>query len=129
MAFTTGGIAMLHLSRLILPFMLAAVAIGSVGDNAMAQTAAVKLFKIVTVKDEIIIGVRDGEIVPAGALDAPRIAAALKEKGELGVWRYAVRKADDGSLQQAPLHKVGLLAHDSLRIEPYATPLKVLPPQ
>lgn len=119
---------MLDLSKLILPFVLAAVAVGSAGAAA-AQTAAVKLFKVVTVKDEIIIGVQDGEIVPAGSLDAPRIAAALKEKGELGVWQYAVRKGADGSLQQAPLHKVGLLAHSSLRVEPYATPLTILPPK
>jgi len=32
-----------------------------------------------------------------------------------------------GDLEQAPLHKIGLLATDSLRVEPYATPLKVLP--
>jgi len=43
------------------------------------------------------------------------------------VWQYAVRKAPNGDLQQAPLHKVGLLANSSLRVEPYATPLAVLP--
>ena len=31
------------------------------------------------------------------------------------------------SPEQAPLHKIGLIATDSLRVEPYATPLKVLP--
>ena len=34
---------------------------------------------------------------------------------------------DAGDLEQAPLHKIGILATDSLRVEPYATPLKVLP--
>ena len=41
----------------------------------------------------------------------------------------ALRKAEPfvGALEQAPLRKVGLLAANSLRIEPYTTPLKVVP--
>ena len=45
----------------------------------------------------------------------------------MSVWRYAVHKSAGGDLEQAPLHKIGLIASDSLRVEPYATPLKVLP--
>ena len=45
----------------------------------------------------------------------------------LSVWQYTVRKSQSGVLEQAPLHKIGLIAKDSLRVEPYASPLKVLP--
>jgi hypothetical protein len=38
-----------------------------------------------------------------------------------------VRKAANGDLEQAPLRKIGLIATDSLRVEPYASPLRVLP--
>ena len=55
------------------------------------------------------------------------IAKALVARGSLNVWRYAVRKADNGDLEMAPLHKVGLISTESLRVEPYPTPLKVLP--
>ncbi len=55
------------------------------------------------------------------------MARALLGKGELTAWQYAVKKAANGDLQQAPLRQVGLLAHASLRVEPYATPLAVLP--
>jgi hypothetical protein len=44
----------------------------------------------------------------------------------MSVWQYAVHKSSSGDLEQAPLHKIGLLATDSLRVEPYASPLKVL---
>ncbi len=115
----------LSLTKLVLPFVFAVAAVAP----AFAQGASVKLFKIVTVKDEIVIGLAEGEIAPAGALDAAKVASTLKAKGELGVWRYAVKKAADGALQQAPLHKIGLMAHDTLRVEPYATPLAILPPQ
>ncbi|HKU05912.1 MAG TPA: hypothetical protein VJR30_07575 [Bradyrhizobium sp.] len=45
----------------------------------------------------------------------------------LNVWCYAVRKADNSDLEMAPLHRVGLISTESLRAEPYPTPLKVLP--
>ena len=32
-----------------------------------------------------------------------------------------------GDLEQAPVHRIGLISTESLRIEPYTTPLKVLP--
>ena len=38
-----------------------------------------------------------------------------------------MRKAANGDLEQTPLHKVGLIASESLRVEPFATQLKVLP--
>jgi hypothetical protein len=51
----------------------------------------------------------------------------LVAKGSMSVWQYAVHKSASGDLEQAPLHKVGLIATESLRVEPYASPLKVLP--
>jgi hypothetical protein len=51
----------------------------------------------------------------------------LVTKGSMSVWQYTVHKSAAGDLEQAPLRKVGLIANDSLRVEPYTTPLKVLP--
>jgi hypothetical protein len=85
------------------------------------------LFKIITVKDEIVIGLTPDELGKLGGQDAGAVAKALVSKGEMSVWQYAVRKSATGDLEQAPLRQVGLLANSSLRIEPYATPLKVLP--
>ena len=59
--------------------------------------------------------------------NAGGIAKMLVAKGSMSVWQYAVHKSAAGDLEQAPLHKIGLIATDSLRVEPYATPLKVLP--
>ena len=86
----------------------------------------VSLFKVITAKDEIVIGLTDDEL---GQMDgnAGGVAKALVAEGSLSVWQYAVRKAATGDLEQAPLHKVGLISTESLRIEPYKTPLKVVP--
>ena len=84
------------------------------------------LFKIVSVKDEVVIGLSPDELSGLDGNDAGAVAKALAAKGTLTVWQYAVRKAQNGDLEQAPLRKIGLIAHDSLRVEPVATPLKVI---
>ena len=77
--------------------------------------------------DEIVIGLSAAELDQLGGRDAGAVAKSLAGNGTLSVWQYAVRKAPNGDLEQAPLRKIGLIAHDSLRVEPYSTPLKVLP--
>jgi|SRR5580704_743233 hypothetical protein len=93
---------------------------------AWAQDKTTALFKIVTVKDEIVIGLNAAELAGLGGQDAGAVAKALAAKGELTVWQYAVRHAPSGELEQAPLRKIGLLANTSLRVEPYSTPLKIV---
>ncbi len=95
--------------------------------NAASAQEPVSLFRIVTVKDEIIVGLSASEMRELGGSDARAIGKALVANGELALWQFAVRKAADGSLEEAPLRRVSILGHESLRIEPYATPLRVLP--
>ena len=85
------------------------------------------LFKVITVRDEIVIGLTADELRQLGGEDAGAITKALVSGGEMTVWQYAVRQNASGELEQAPLRRVGLLANNSLRVEPYTTPLKVLP--
>jgi hypothetical protein len=108
--------------------MLIASIAPAFAQNATPQRNAAmpSLFKVITVKDEIVIGLTGEELSALGGNDAGAIARALVAKGTLTAWQYAVHKAASGDLEQAPLRKVGLIAHDSLRVEPYATPLKVL---
>ncbi len=87
----------------------------------------VSLFKVITSKDEIVIGLTDGELAQLAGNDAGGLAKMLIAKGSMSVWQYAVRKAPTGDLEQAPLRQVGLIANESLRVEPYASPLKVVP--
>jgi hypothetical protein len=86
----------------------------------------VSLFKVITAKDEIVIGLTDDELRQMDG-NAGGVAKALVARGSLSVWRYAVRKAASGDLEQAPLHRIGLISTESLRIEPYTSPLKVVP--
>lgn len=110
-----------YLSRFLLAglFTLAVMPASAVGQ-------APALFKIVSVKDEVIVAVPEGD---AGAprAEAGAIGQALADKGVLTLWQYATRKANDGALEMAPLKKISVLRHDSLRVEPYAAAVRVVP--
>lgn len=112
-AFASGALAVLFMTAIQPAFS---------EDKAMTT-----LFKIITVKDEIVIGLSADELGAIGGKDAGAVAKALAAKGQLTAWQYAVKKGANGDLQQAPLRQVGLLANSSLRVEPYASPLAVLP--
>ena len=87
----------------------------------------IPLFKIVTVRDEIVVGLTTADIVAFGGNDVTAFGKALAAEGALTLLQYAVRKAADGELEQAPLRRISILSHDSLRIEPYLTPLRIVP--
>lgn len=112
--------------------LAAAIGTSILGLSGAAPVSAqdgVSLFKVITVRDEIIVGLSSTELEGiGGARDAGAVAGALAARGELTVWQYAVRNAGNGGLQQAPLRRVGLLAHGSLRVEPYVSPLPVIMP-
>jgi hypothetical protein len=89
----------------------------------------ISLFKVVTVKDEIVIGLSTDELKAIGGTDASAVAHALAQKGDMAVWQYNVHRGPNGELQQAPTAKIGLIANSSLRVEPYTTPYAIVPHQ
>jgi len=113
--------------RHLLPLSVAALSLLLPAVSFAQDGKAISLFKVVSVKDEIVVGLSADELGQLGGNDAGAIARALVAKGTLTLWQYAVRKAANGDLEQAPLRKVALIAHDSLRVEPYSSPLKILP--
>ena len=102
-------------------FTVLTVICGTFSTTVMAET----LFKIITVKDEIVVGLSDVELRDLGG-DAGGIAKAIASKGALSLWQYAVTQKD-GERFVAPRQKIGVLANSSLRVEPYTQPFKVLP--
>ena len=113
--------------RLLLGLGAATLIMESVVIQPALAADKVSLFKVITAKDEIVIGLPEGDLAQVDGKNAGGIAKMLVAKGSMSVWQYAVHKSASGDLEQAPLHKIGLIASDSLRVEPYPTPLKVLP--
>lgn len=111
---------------------LCAIALSLTGIGAWPAGAqnAVKLFKMITAKDEVVIGLGDDELRSWGPrADLDNLAERLASLGQITAWQYAVTRAADGSLAQAPLRRVAVFKSDTLRIEPYnPAPLKVMLP-
>ena len=111
----------------VLGFGLVGLVLETIISHPALATDKVSLFKVVTVKDEIVIGLTEDELAKFEGKNAGGIAKALRTEGTLSVWRYAMRKAGTGDLEQAPSGKIGLMANDALRVEPYTSPVKVVP--
>jgi hypothetical protein len=104
--------------------ILAFLAFAMTHAAALAQEMPVKLFKVITAKDEVVIGFTD-----PGA-NVENLAQRLVSAGQITAWQYAVQRAADGSTVQAPLRQVAVFKSDTLRIEPYnPAPLKAIPPK
>ena len=106
------------------------IAFAPMASGVHAEEAGVKLFKIVTAKDDVMIGLTDSELKSFGSgPDLDNLAQRLASAGQITVWQYAVKHGDDGNLIQAPLRRVAIFKTDTLRIEPFnPAPLKVMPP-
>jgi hypothetical protein len=94
---------------------------------AVAQDKeAERLFKIVSPRDEIVIGVKAQSLRSGTGTDVENLASGLTSKGQISAWQYAVKKGDDGSLRQAPLKPVVVLKHETIRVEPFTSSLPIL---
>src|SRR4051812_16925522 len=92
----------MHISkRLLLGIGAATLIMESVVIQSALAADKVSLFKIITAKDEIVIGISDDELAQIDGKNAGGIAKALVAKGSLSVWQYAVHKSATGDLEQA----------------------------
>src|SRR5580700_7399799 len=86
----------------------AAIAL-SAGTVSAQQAAAIKLFKVITAKDEVEIGLTDEELRSFGPLpDVENLAQHLVDAGQMTVWQYAVKRASDGGTVHAPLRRIAI---------------------
>jgi hypothetical protein len=96
---------------------------------ASAQAPAVMLFRIVSPRDEIIIGLTPAELAAMGSgPEAERIARKLAADGQVGAWRYVVGRAADGATRYGATGRIAIMKQDTYRIEPYRAALPVAPP-
>jgi hypothetical protein len=117
------------LTRGSLAALVLALAPNALAPKAWAQESKTALFKVVTSKDEIIIGLTTDELKALGGTDAAAVAHALAQKGDMAVWQYNVHRGANGELQESPTAKIGLIANSSLRVEPYSTTYAIVPHQ
>lgn len=110
---------------------LAVCALAGAAAPALAEgPIPMKLFKIITIRDEVVVGLNDDELRSFGPkADLDNLANQIATAGQLTVWQYVVKKGDDGALRQTPGQRVAIFKTDTLRIEPYVSGLPVDPPK
>jgi hypothetical protein len=117
--------------RRIPPALAAILVLACGAATALAQSEpAIKLYKVISQRDEVEIGLTAAELKALGA--GPEIEALAKklvEAGQITVWQYAVQRTADGGTAHMPVKKIAILRNDTLRIEPFnPAPLKAVPP-
>ena len=114
-------------NRLLLGIGFAGLVLESIVNHPALATDKVSLFKVITPRDEVVIGLPESELSHLDGKNAGGIVKMLRANGTMTAWQYEVRKVEAGALEEAPLRKIGLMATDTVRVEPYTSPLKVIP--
>jgi hypothetical protein len=109
---------------------LAGAGMAALIAGSAAAADAVTLFKVVSMKDDVVIGVTAAELEALGkGAEIEVIAKALDERSVLVVWQYAPTRAADGSPRETPIRRIALYANNLIRIEPYKAVHPVVAPQ
>ncbi|WP_270934493.1 hypothetical protein [Falsiroseomonas oryzae] len=96
---------------------------------AAAQDTPVRLFRLVTQRGEIVMGLTPAELAALGTgPEVERIARRIAQEGQVTGWRYVVGRAPDGSTRLATREQVAVLRQEALVVEPYTAALPVAPP-
>jgi hypothetical protein len=118
------------MKKLLLGTLAASAIAFAPADFASAGGGAdVLLFKVVTVKDDVVVGWTADELNAIGRGEPiGTVSGELQRAGQLSVWQYATKKDQDGALKMMPLRRIVVFSSGTARIEPYDSPLPVLPP-
>ena len=103
--------------RVALGVSLAAMVLTG-ASAAFAEENDMLLFKVVSQKDEVIIGLTEGQLNAAGGLNAGVVGKMLVANGQLAAWQYVVSRNDAGELVEAPTNLNSISSSDALLIEP-----------
>ena len=100
--------------------------IAGVKDTTNISGENMFLFKIVTDRDDVIIGLSPEQLHEG--VDAGAVGRMIVQNGHLTAWQYVVSRNDAGELVHAPRQWISVLAHNSIRVEPYESALPVTLP-
>ena len=113
--------------QMVLAVGLTGLLIDAIASHPAFAVNKVTLFKVVTPKNELVIGLTKTELKAMQAKTAEGIAKVLNDTGELQAWQYETKAGINGVMQEAPIRKVAVSADPATRIEPYQTANTVLP--
>lgn len=111
----------------VLAIGLAGLLIDAVASHPAFAPGKVTLFKVVTPRNEIVIGLTRNDLARIRGKTPDAVEKALTSNGRLNVWQYDVRRNGGGELEQTPVRRIDVAADPALHVQAFATQLKVLP--
>ena len=113
--------------QIVLGVGLAGLMIEAIVSHPALAVDKVKLFKVTTPKEEIVIGLTKDELDRLPGKNADGVTKILSDNGSMRVWQYAVRRGVSGEPEQAPVKSFFLTANTAVQIEPYKPQMRVVP--
>jgi hypothetical protein len=108
--------------------MAIAVTAAALSTPARAE-GGVTVFKIVTPKDDMFVGLTAEELEKLGAgASVEVLAKKIAAEGQMTLWQYGVKHGEQGQLVFAPIGRVSVFAAGVVRIEPYKAAYEVIAP-
>jgi hypothetical protein len=99
------------------------------GAQGSVHGAEIRLFRVMTIREDLVMGLTPSEIAAMGAgPDVDVLARHIVAAGQLTGWRYVVGRAPDGGTRLAARDRVAVLRQDALTVQPYRAALPVAPP-
>ena len=91
--------------------------------------AEVSLFRVVTIRSDLILGLTTAEIAALGrGSEIERLARRFAEASELTAWKYMESRGPDGASLLTTRGRVSVSGRDALLIEGFVAGMPVLPP-
>lgn len=116
--------SMLHRSLVASAFALCLAPLA-----ALAQAGDVLLFKIVSAKDEIVIGLPKARVDALGSgTPIELVAKEMARAGQFPAWQYGPRRDAQGQGRFSPVQRVVVFAPGVIRLESYTTDMPVTAP-
>jgi hypothetical protein len=113
--------------QIVLAIGLVGLLADSVASHPAFAVNSVTLFKLITPKNEIVIGLTKAELAQMHGKTAEAVTKSLNDTGELEVWQYETRAGISGVPEEAPVRKIAVTADRTTRIEPYLTGFTIRP--
>ncbi len=94
-----------------------------------AQAVAVRLYRVVTIRGDLLLGLTEPELAALGpGPEAERLARHIVDSGGVVAWRYDSIRSAEGGVRLVAQDRVAVLRQDALLVEAYDTALPVAPP-
>lgn len=94
-----------------------------------APALAVRLYRVVTIGGDLLLGLTGPELEALGAgPEAERLARHIVDRGGVVAWRYDPIRSAEGGVRLVAQDRVAVLRQDALLIEAYETALPIAPP-